>query len=74
MGGLRADRLLDAGCVKQSLIEALRSGPAAREIDRLVAEQRSERDLLGVITDLRSRHDPELASAIAETVAPSVEA
>lgn len=54
--------------MKQRLIEALRSEPASSEIDRLVSAGTSERDLLGVITDLRARHDPELASAIAETV------
>lgn len=53
--------------MKQNLIEALRSEPAAGEVDRLVSEQLSDRDLLGVITDLRSRHDPDVASAIAET-------
>ena len=53
--------------MNQSLIEALRSEPAGSEIERLVAGGLSDRDLLGVITDLRSRYDPSLASAIAET-------
>ncbi len=53
--------------MNHSLIEALRSGPAAGEIERLVAEDLSDRDLLAVITDLRSRHDPDVASAISET-------
>ena len=53
--------------MKQSLVETLRSAPVRAEIDRLVAADPSDRDLLGVITDLRSRHDPSLAAAIAET-------
>ncbi len=53
--------------MNQSLIESLRSEPAAGEIARLVEGDLTDRDLLGVITDLRSRHDPDLASAIAET-------
>ncbi len=53
--------------MKQRLIEALRSEPASSEVDRLVSAGTSERDLLGVITDLRSRHDAGLAAAIAET-------
>lgn len=53
--------------MKQSLVEALRSEPASGEIDRLISRELSERELLGVITDLRSRHDPAVASAIAET-------
>ncbi len=53
--------------MKQSIIETLRSEPVDSEIDRLVADRLAERDLLRVITDLRSRFDPELSSAIAET-------
>lgn len=53
--------------MNQSLIESLRSEPARSEIDRLVSDGLSDRDLLGAITDLRSRHDPPVASAIAET-------
>ena len=53
--------------MKQSLIEALRSEPVGTEIDRLVSGGLTDRDLLSVITDLRSRHDPDVASAIADT-------
>lgn len=53
--------------MNQGLIEALRSEPVRSEIDRLVADGLSESDLLRVITDLRSRHEATLASAIAET-------
>ena len=53
--------------MKQSQVVALRSEPARGEIARLVASGLPDRDLLEVITDLRSRYDPSLASAIAET-------
>jgi hypothetical protein len=60
--------------VNQRLIETLRSEPAAEEIDRLVSGGLIDRDLLAVITDLRSRHDPAVASAIAETAALRIRA
>lgn len=53
--------------MNQSLIEALRSEPVGTEVDRLVSGGLTERDLLSVMTDLRTRHDPDVASAIAET-------
>jgi hypothetical protein len=53
--------------VTPDLIEALRTGPAAAEIARLVDQGLGETDLLATITSLRKRHRPEVAAAIAET-------
>lgn len=49
------------------LIEALRTGPAAAEIARLVGQGIAETDLLATITSLRRRFDPDIAAAIVET-------
>ena len=53
--------------MRRSLIETLCSEPASSDLDRLISSHLTERDLLEVVTDLRSRYDREVASAIAET-------
>lgn len=53
--------------MNRELIEVLRAGPAAAEIDRLVEQGIGESDLLATITSLRKQNAPEVAAGIAET-------